>query len=327
MPALSPKPPIIFLMGPTASGKTALATALRQTLPVELISVDATLVYRGLDIGSAKPTAEELARAPHRLINLRDPAEPYSAADFRQDALVAIGEIHQQGRIPLLVGGTMLYFKILLDGMASMPGANPRLRAELEAEADKHGWPELHRRLAAIDPDTAARLHPNHSQRILRALEVYYQSGETMTALRERQAGDARESFAGRYELIQLGLVPRDRSMLHQRIERRFLAMLNQGFEDEVRILYRRGDLTPHLPAIRAVGYRQIWDYLNGECSREEMVERGIAASRQLAKRQLTWLRKWSGLKTLYIDTPEGKARQIAEIHAETLNYIEGITI
>lgn len=319
-----PKAPVVFLMGPTASGKTGVAMQLAHDLPFDLISVDSTLVYRGLDIGTAKPTPEELALAPHQLIDIRDPAEVYSVADFLKDAHAAIGRSHAQGRIPLLVGGTMMYFNALLHGLADMPQADPALRARLEERAAEQGWPALHQELAAIDPDTAESLHPNHSQRIVRALEVYYLSGQTMSALRRRQN---HPPLHQEFEVVQLALVPRNRAILHQRIERRFLAMLNQGFEDEVRILHQRGDLSTNLPAVRAVGYRQMWEYLSGDSTRDEMVERAIAATRQLAKRQLTWLRKWPDLNTIHIDSPDGHELAVSEIKWQALNYLEGITI
>ncbi|MEX1032243.1 MAG: tRNA (adenosine(37)-N6)-dimethylallyltransferase MiaA [Cellvibrionaceae bacterium] len=326
-PLSSRRPPVVFLMGPTAVGKTAVAMALREQLPLDLISVDSTQVYRGLDIGSAKPSAEDLARAPHRLIDIRDPASPYSAADFRRDASLAIADIQGRGRIPCLVGGTMLYFKVLLHGLAELPGADPALRAEIEAEAKREGWPELHRRLATVDPETAARLHPNHSQRILRALEVYRLSGETMSALQKQQINEPGDAFDRCHRVIQLAVLPHNRTLLHERIAARFDAMLQAGFEQEVRALFARGDLSPDLPAIRAVGYRQMWDYLAGHCSREEMIDRGVAATRQLAKRQLTWLRNWTGLGRLYIDTPQGREINIVEIRDRALNYIERMTI
>jgi tRNA dimethylallyltransferase len=323
----SDKPPVIFLMGPTASGKTAAAIALAERLPVELISVDSTLVYRGLDIGAAKPSPVELKRAPHHLIDIRDPAEPYSVADFRRDALRLIADIQARGRTPLLVGGTMMYFKVLCTGLAELPGADPEIRARIEAAAKSEGWPALHRQLAALDPETAARLHPNHSQRILRALEIHTITGETMTALRQRQTDEARNAFARQYRLIQIALLPHDRKLLHERIARRFQVMLEQGFEAEVQRLYARGDLSPAVPAIRAVGYRQMWEHVAGRLSRQAMIEQAVAATRQLAKRQLTWLRHWPELDRLYIDTPEGESMKISEILARTLNYIEGKTI
>lgn len=326
------KPPVIFLMGPTATGKTATALALAEHLPVEIVSVDSTLVYRGLDIGAAKPSAAERAQVPHWLIDIRDPAEAYSAAEFRLDALQAIEKIHAAGRIPLLAGGSMLYFKVLREGLAELPPAAPALRARLEARARQEGWPALHRELAALDPDTAGRLHPNHSQRILRALEVYYSSGQTLTALHKRQAQDSAGELEKRYALVQLALMPHDRSLLHRRIAERFGRMLDEGFEDEVRALYARGDLSIALPAVRAVGYRQMWDYVAGRSNREEMIAQALAATRQLAKRQLTWLRNWDQLHRIAIDRPGGGLMQegpvqIADICRDALNCLGGVTI
>lgn len=314
-------------MGPTASGKTDLAIALRQHLPVELISVDSTLVYRGMDIGTAKPGAAELAAAPHRLIDIRDPVEPYSAADFCEDAQREIDAIIASGKIPLLVGGTMLYFKALLDGLADMPPADARVRAQIEQEAAEQGWPYIHQQLALVDPDTAADIHPNHSQRLSRALEVYRVSGKTMSALRheQRQAGGI--SFSERYRVTQIAIAPRDRQLLHQRIATRFHKMLEQGLVDEVRHLHRREDLHRDLPAIRAVGYRQVWDYLDGALNREEMIERGIIATRQLAKRQFTWLRGWPDLYWLYTEHENGISCSREEIVGYALNFISGAAI
>ncbi|MCC7517453.1 MAG: tRNA (adenosine(37)-N6)-dimethylallyltransferase MiaA [Pseudomonadales bacterium] len=293
-----PLPPAIFLMGPTASGKTDLAVALTEILPCDIISVDSAQIYRGMDIGSAKPDAATLQRAPHRLISFLDPSASYSAAQFRQDALREIAAIAAAGRIPLLVGGTMLYFKILLEGIADLPSADPALRASLSAEAEHHGWPALHQRLAALDPITAARLHPNHSQRILRALEVCLLTGSPLSVLQQQQTSPSLP-----FQPIQLALLPTDRHALHQRIEQRFQRMLAEGLVDEVRQLYQRGDLHPDLPAIRSVGYRQTWDYLAGQISLQELGTNGAAATRQLAKRQLTWLKTWQSLHT--IPTPE----------------------
>jgi tRNA dimethylallyltransferase len=315
------KPLVIFLMGPTASGKTDLAIALRQRLPVDIISVDSALVYRGMDIGSAKPSAEEQALAPHRLIDLRDPADSYSAADFRADALREIEAIVAQDRIPLLVGGTMMYFKALLEGMADMPAADPTVRAEIEALAVAKGWPHIHQLLAEVDPQTAAEIHPNHSQRLSRALEVYRISGKTMTALRAEQQRE-RDNLHQRYNVVQFAIGPRDRSVLHQRIEKRFGLMLEQGFIDEVKTLRQRADLHKDLPAIRAVGYRQVWEYLDGDYDYEEMVAKGEAATRQLAKRQLTWLRGWEGLHWLYTDTETGDSVKKDQVLLELLNFL-----
>jgi tRNA dimethylallyltransferase len=321
------KLPVIFLMGPTASGKTDLAIALRQHLPVDIISVDSALVYRGLDIGSAKPTAAEQAAAPHRLLDIRDPAEPYSAADFCADAEREIAAIHAAGKIPLLVGGTMLYFKALLDGMAEMPEADAQVRAQIEREAQAFGWPYIHAQLALVDPATAAEIHPNHSQRVSRALEVYRVSGLTMSQLRERQVQSQRQPFSERFNLCQLAIAPRERSLLHARIELRFRNMLAGGLVDEVKCLHGRGDLHEALPAIRAVGYRQVWDHLNGVLSYEEMIERGIIATRQLAKRQFTWLRGWStspntDLHWVYTENEQGISLTKEEIVHCALNFI-----
>ncbi|WP_105102795.1 tRNA (adenosine(37)-N6)-dimethylallyltransferase MiaA [Microbulbifer pacificus] len=313
------RPRAIFLMGPTASGKTDLAMAISEHLPVELISVDSALVYRGLDIGSAKPAPEELARYPHRLIDICDPAESYSAGRFREDALAAMEEITAVGKIPLLVGGTMLYFKTLLQGMAEMPEADPEFRAQVEARAAAEGWPALHRELEKVDPALAAELHPNHSVRIERALEVYHLTGKTMTQLRAEQE---RTSPLAHYRVQQLAILPRDRAMLHQRIALRFERMLENGFIDEVKALRARGDLHKDLPAIRAVGYRQVWEYLDGDTDYAQMREAGIAATRQLAKRQLTWLRGWPDVDYLYAQDPGGKVRKIDEMLTEALKFL-----
>lgn len=293
------KPDAIFLMGPTASGKTALAIELRKHLPVEIISVDSALIYRGMDIGTAKPTAEELSQAPHRLIDILDPALPYSAADFRRDALKVMSEITAQGKIPLLVGGTMLYFKALLEGLSPLPSADANVRTQIEQIAQEHGWSEIHRRLAEVDPVSAARIHPNDPQRLSRALEVYLISGQTLTEMTQT-AGEELP-----YNVFQFAIAPQDRKILHERIEQRFHLMIDAGFEEEVRALYHRGDLHVDLPAIRCVGYRQMWSYLDGEISHDEMVYRGICATRQLAKRQITWLRSWDNVQWLDSEQPQ----------------------
>lgn len=280
-------------MGPTASGKTDLAIDLAGALGCELVSVDSALVYRGLDIGSAKP------EYPHHLVDIREPDEPYSAADFAADAQCAVDAILARGKTPLLVGGTMLYFRAFLEGLAAMPAADPALRRAIEAEAAERGWPALHEELARVDPAAAARIHPNHSQRLARALEVFRASGVPISEWQRRQQGVAPGS---RFSLRQLAICPRDRGVLHQRIERRFHAMMAQGFLEEVRALHARPGLHADLPAIRAVGYRQLWHYLDGDCELDEAVARGVAATRQLAKRQLTWLRKWPGLNWLETD-------------------------
>ncbi len=295
---MSAVPAAIFIMGPTASGKTALAMALRKHLPVEIISVDSALVYRGMDIGTAKPTAAELALAPHRLIDIRDPAEVYSAADFCADALQEMQKITKAGHIPLLVGGTMLYFKALIDGLSPLPPANPAVRAEIEQQAAVLGWESVHRQLQQIDPVAALRIHPNDPQRLTRALEVFLVSGKTLTELTKVSG----ESLP--YRVKQFAIAPASRELLHQRIELRFKQMLQAGFEAEVRALFTRGDLHPDLPSIRCVGYRQMWSYLSGEISYDEMVFRGICATRQLAKRQMTWLRGWQGIHWLDSEKP-----------------------
>lgn len=283
------KPLAITVMGPTASGKTALAIELRKHLPVELINVDSAQVYRYLNIGSAKPDAETLAQAPHRLLDIRDPSEIYSAAEFLADARREMAEISTSGRIPLLVGGSMMYFKVLLEGLSQLPEADQSIRDDLEQRAAKEGWPSLYAELQLVDPQTASRLHPNHSQRIQRALEVYQVTGEPMSALQAESVG----GLAQQYDFRQIALIPQNRSLLHQRLEQRFEAMMALGFAEEVKGLYERGDLHINLPAIRSVGYRQLWDYCAGDCSLQDAVEKAVIATRQLAKRQLTWLRNW----------------------------------
>jgi len=278
-------PPAIALMGPTASGKTDLAVELVARLPCEIISVDSALIYRGMDIGTAKPGPEVLRRAPHRLLDIRDPSETYSAARFCADAERAMAEIVAGGGIPLLVGGTMLYFRALQQGLSRLPGADGAVRARLEAEARAKGWAALHQRLAAVDPAAARRIHPKDPQRIQRALEVYEITGRPLSELigaRHR---------APSHRILKLARAPAERATLHRRIERRFLNMIELGFEAEVRALWARGDLTRELPSMRCVGYRQMLKYLFTEYIFEEMLQCGIIATRQLAKRQLTWLR------------------------------------
>ncbi|AJC67782.1 MULTISPECIES: tRNA (adenosine(37)-N6)-dimethylallyltransferase MiaA [Dickeya] len=301
-------PPAIFIMGPTASGKTALAMALREHLPVELISVDSALIYRGMDIGTAKPSQEELARAPHRLLDILDPAQAYSAADFRRDALQAMAEVTAAGRIPLLVGGTMLYFKALLEGLSPLPSADASIRQQIEERARTEGWEALHRQLSAIDPVAAARIHPNDPQRLSRALEVFFVSGNTLTEL-TKTSGEALP-----YRVHQFAIAPATRELLHERIALRFRQMLESGFETEARALFARPDLNPALPSIRCVGYRQMWSYLSGEIDYDEMVYRGICATRQLAKRQMTWLRGWEGVRWLDSDQPGEALRTVIQV-------------
>lgn len=313
-------PPAIFLMGPTASGKTDLAIQLCEHLPCDIISVDSAMVYRGMDIGTAKPSLEEQARAPHRLIDICDPADTYSAADFCRDARREMAAITAAGRIPLLVGGTMMYFKSLLNGLSEMPSADPVLRRELEIVAAEQGWSTLHEELARLDPVAASLIHPNNHQRVLRALEVVRLSGVPISELWRgsktvcgepgsvedypyftRWQADASDSLP--YTVTQLAVAPLERSQLHERIRLRFLQMLSQGFVSEVQSLKARGDLNPEMPSMRCVGYRQVWSHLDGAFDADAMVEKGVAATRQLAKRQLTWLRKWQGLHWLEPDS------------------------
>lgn len=288
-------PKAIFLMGPTASGKTNAAISLLQNYPIELISVDSALVYKGMDIGTAKPDAETLKRAPHHLIDLIPPTEAYSAANFRTDALALMSDITARGKVPLLVGGTMLYFKALESGLGNLPEANQAIRDKLDLEAKAVGWPTMHQKLASIDPETAARLMPNDMQRIQRALEVYEVSGETMTALYARQTSEPLP-----YHMLKLALVPSDRKVLHQRIALRFEQMLADGFINEVKdMLIQYPSLTADTTSMRCVGYRQALMYLNGEYDDVELQDRGIFATRQLAKRQLTWLRGMDDVQTV----------------------------
>jgi tRNA dimethylallyltransferase len=305
-----PRPLAILLMGPTASGKTDLAVELVARLPCDIVSVDSAMVYRGMDIGTAKPDAATLARAPHRLIDCCDPSDAYSAARFREDALGEMAAISNKGRIPLLVGGTMLYFRALRLGLSPLPGADPETRRRIEAEAAALGWDALHRRLAEIDPQAAARIHPSDPQRIGRALEVFELTGRPLTELQRQGAG----LNPLPYRLLKLVRAPADRATLHERIGRRFHAMLEAGLEAEVRALLARGDLTPDLPSMRCVGYRQVLKYLSGEYSYRTMVERGIIATRQLAKRQWTWLRSEGDCHWLTdVDDPLERALTLAE--------------
>ncbi|HEY1995638.1 tRNA (adenosine(37)-N6)-dimethylallyltransferase MiaA [Paraburkholderia sp.] len=281
--------PVGCLLGPTASGKTAAALAFAARHPVEIISVDSALVYREMDIGTAKPTAGERAQVPHHLIDIVDPADAYSAAEFRTDTLRLVGEITARGRMPLLVGGTMLYYKALTQGLNDLPAANPEVRAALDADALRDGWPALHARLAVVDAVTAARLAPNDSQRIQRALEVFMLTGQPMSSL---LVAPARSDEALQpWRFVPVALEPSDRSVLHERIARRFDAMLAAGFIDEVERLRGRGDLNPAMPSMRCVGYRQAWEYLDGAVDFATMRDKGVFATRQLCKRQLTWLR------------------------------------
>ncbi len=278
-------PPAIFIIGPTASGKTGLAMKLMAHFPIELISVDSALVYKDMDIGTAKPTADELEKAPHRLISFLDPSESYSAADFRKDALREMQEITAKGKIPVLVGGTMLYYRALENGLAVLPEADPEVRKKLSAEAEEKGWDFLHQRLVEVDPVAGKRIHPNDKQRIQRALEVYELSGKPLTELHKEAQLDALP-----YRLMKIALIP-EREWIRDLAEKRFEIMMEQGFLEEVKALYAREDLHADLPAIRCVGYRQAWQYLDGKLDADEMKERAVIATRQLAKRQMTWMR------------------------------------
>ena len=303
------RPRAIFVMGPTASGKTDLAVELARRLPVDLISVDSALVYRGMDIGTAKPEPELLAEFPHALVDILDPAEAYSAARFRQDALALMEASRAAGRVPLLVGGTMLYYHALQHGLSDLPASDPEIRARLQQALEEEGSRALHARLARLDPLAATRIHPNDPQRLLRALEVIEQTGEPFSSLQARRKGETLE-----WDLLKLVRTPADRAVLHERIAIRFERMLEAGFQEEVEALLARPDLHPDLPSLRAVGYRQMIDYLSGRCDRPTMVERGIIATRQLAKRQFTWLRRER--ETIWLeDGPmgDGQALRLAE--------------
>nr|WP_095497133.1 tRNA (adenosine(37)-N6)-dimethylallyltransferase MiaA [Paraferrimonas haliotis] len=284
---------VICLMGPTASGKTDLAMRITQQLPADIVSVDSAMIYRQMDIGTAKPTAEELAQAPHRLIDIIDPKESYSAAEFRRDAVQEIESILSKGRIPLLVGGTMMYFKALLEGLSPLPPANTEVRAQIQHESEQHGWQYLHQQLEQVDPTSAARIHPNDPQRLSRALEVFRVTGKSLTELTQIK------SEVLPYNFLQYAIMPPQRAELHRLIKLRFEQMLVQGFVEEVQTLMARGDLHPDLPSIRCVGYRQVWQYLEGQDDHQTMVDKGVAATRQLAKRQITWLRGWKDLVEL----------------------------
>jgi tRNA dimethylallyltransferase len=284
-------PPAIFLMGPTASGKTDLAMELYDRLPCEIISVDSAMIYRDMNIGTATPDAEFLSRYPHKLVDILDPAESYSAADFRVDALREMADISAAGKIPLLVGGTMLYYQALLKGLATLPQANQAIRDRLVDEAELHGWDSLHKRLQQVDPVAAQRIHPNDPQRMQRALEVYELTGRSMTELWQEQQKQQLP-----YNISQICVMPQERKTIHERIEKRFQIMLEQGFEEEVRALWNRGDLNLQMPSVRCVGYRQMWEFFAGTWGYDTMIEKSVIATRQLAKRQITWLRSWDNL-------------------------------
>lgn len=279
-------------MGPTASGKTDFSLQLASLFPCEIISVDSAMIYRGMNIGTAKPSEELLARVPHKLIDIRDPKESYSAGEFRDDALQAIEEMLSRGKTPLLVGGTMMYFRVLQQGIATLPKADPAIREALTVRGEREGWHVLHAELGMVDNKAADKIHPEDSQRIQRALEVFMLTGQTISSLQQQTTHPLSP-----YRVINVALLPEDRAKLHARIAERFQTMLDQGFVAEVEALYSRGDLTPKLPSIRSVGYHQVWEYLEGKYSYDEMRDKAIAATRQLAKRQLTWLRSWPGIQ------------------------------
>ncbi|MGB0937154.1 MAG: tRNA (adenosine(37)-N6)-dimethylallyltransferase MiaA [Colwellia sp.] len=295
-------------MGPTASGKTALACALYDVLPCDIISVDSALVFRDMDIGTAKPTAKEMEKYPHALVDIIDASESYSAADFCKDALHKISEIRAKNRIPLLVGGTMMYFKSLIEGISPLPEACPETRKKIEEEASAKGWQAMHDLLAEVDDVAAQRIHPNDPQRITRALEVYRLTGYSLSQL-SKVKGDKLEG-----DILQFAITPKERSTLHKRIEQRFDIMIEQGFEKEVVELKKRDDLHENLPAIRCVGYRQMWQYLDGDFDHDEMVFKGVCATRQLAKRQLTWLRNWPNLTWLTSEDKNNLSIVLAEV-------------
>ncbi|HHJ39600.1 MAG: tRNA dimethylallyltransferase [Methylothermaceae bacteria B42] len=297
--------PVVLLMGPTASGKSELAVSLARRINGEIISVDSSLVYRGMDIGTAKPPLELRAEIPHHLIDILDPAQSFSAGEFRNQALKLIEAVIQRGRLPILTGGTMLYFHALLNGLAELPVADSMVRAEIDQEARQVGWHAMHRKLAKIDPWSAVRIHPNDVQRIQRALEVYAVSGKSLSDW----IGENRQSPFP-FAKVSLIVAPKDRAILHRRIERRFYQMLEQGFIEEVRALYQREDMQPDLPSMRSVGYRQIWSYLAGEIDRNTMISRAIVATRQLAKRQFTWLRKYQD--AVWLDAEDSQLTQAA---------------
>jgi tRNA dimethylallyltransferase len=296
-------PPAVFLMGPTASGKTGLAVEMCKRFPLEIISVDSALVYRGMDIGTAKPDRETLELAPHRLIDIRDPAESYSAAEFREDALREMNLITAAGKVPLLVGGTMLYFRALEQGLSELPAADPEVRKQLEQQAAEIGWSAMHEILQQKDPQAAARIHPNDPQRIQRAHEVILISGQSMSELYAKTS-----AYKLDYRLLKIIISPEPRSVLHERIERRFDLMIDAGFADEMKRLFARSDLDAAMPSMRAVGYRQAWEWLQGKNTFEQMREKTIFATRQLAKRQLTWLRRESA--SVWYDLQTDSARR-----------------
>jgi tRNA dimethylallyltransferase len=297
---MNKRPQVLCLMGPTASGKTQLALQIAKEIPCEIISVDSAMVYRTMDIGTAKPSFEQKNEVVHHLIDIRDPADPYSAAEFMRDAISLVDSIHARQRVPLFVGGTMLYFRAFQEGLSPLPSANLMVRAKLSSEAQVIGWPAMHSRLAHVDPIAASRINPSDPQRIQRALEVYELTGKPMTAWWQ----DSKTTEAP-YQVVNMAIAPPQRALLHARIAARFEFMLAQGFIAEVEKLYLRGDLHMNLPSIRSVGYRQVWKYLQGQWQYSEMIERATAATRQLAKRQLTWLRRWNSIQWFDSEDPQ----------------------
>jgi len=312
--SISKLPKAIFLMGPTAAGKTALAMDLYDNLPCELISVDSALIYKDMNVGTAKPTAAELTNYPHHLIDIIDPSESYSAAQFREDVLPLMQDIVARGKTPVLVGGTMMYFNALTKGMAKLPQADESIRAEITQAAEQEGWPAVHKLLQEVDPESAARLAPNDSQRLQRALEVYRISGKTLTAHWQEQQQQKLP-----FDVLNLAIMPKERKTLHQRIEQRFNIMLEQGFIEEVQALYDRGDLNLEMPSMRCVGYRQAWMYINGDIDHKTMIEKGVVATRQLAKRQVTWLRSWQDLHWFDLEAADLTARVLKLLDSDTI--------
>ena len=314
-------PPILCLTGPTAAGKTGIALELARHHNYEIISVDSALVYKGLDIGSGKPDKQTLAEIPHHLVDIRDPAKPYSAAEFREDAIKAAEQILQAGRKPLLVGGTMLYYKVLRDGLARMPAANPEVRSQILDLANAQGWDAVHKRLQQVDPESAARIHPNDPQRLMRALEVYESSGKALTEHHRDENAQKNQLPDFMSNLVFIAVHPEQRSTLHAQIAERFQQMLKAGFIDEVKVLFERADLSYDLPAIRSVGYRQVWEYLDGQYDYQTMIDKSVAATRQLAKRQLTWLRSWRDLTRIEVekeDESENIVKKCLKAHHQT---------
>jgi tRNA dimethylallyltransferase len=309
---MTKQPTAVFIMGPTASGKTDLAIELVKHYPFEIISVDSALIYKDMNIGTAKPTKEELAVAPHHLIDFLDPAQSYSTAAFRADALQAMADIHARNKIPLLVGGTMLYHRSLLYGLSELPRADEAIRAKLQAEAEVHGAEFMHQKLTAIDPQAAKKIHPNDPQRVQRALEVYEITGKSMTQLQQENLAEALP-----WDTYKIIIAPESRDLLRERIAIRFKQMIEQGFIEEVQGLFKRGDLDLSLPSMRAVGYRQVWEYLQGKMNKEQMIERGITITRQFAKRQMTWLRREED--ALWIAT------EADDIFQQAVNYLQPV--